>query len=203
MQLDQLAWLLSLPLLAIWPVTALLIRTRRHSGRQISPQNSCFHAGAMVFIAAAASWLALSASGSDPKILELLGGVAYLGAYCICITFLNWLVFVVSDTSMHVHLLVEIGRVEGLPLAELNRRYNKQAIIQARIPRLLELGQLRLRANRLVLGGRWVLAGAEAARLMRILLSIPPHPVQDVAAPPQPSVQMQKIDHDITEQSEE
>lgn len=202
MRLEQLAWLLSLPLLAIWPLTALLIRYRRRSGRQISPQNSCFHAGAMVFIATAVSWLVVSTNGSDPKIMELPGGIAYLAAYCICITFLNWFVFVVSDTSMHVHLMVEIGREEGMPLAELQRRYNKQTIIQARIPRLLELGQLRLRGNQLVLGGRWVLAGAEAARLMRILLSIPPHPVQEVVAPPQSSIQMQKIDHDNTEQSE-
>ncbi len=203
MRLEQLAWLLSLPLLAIWPVTALLIRNRRHSGRQISPQNSCFHAGAVVFIATAASWLALSVSGNDPKVMELLGGIAYLGAYCICVTFMNWFVFVVSDTSMHVHLMVEIGREEGMPLAELQRRYNKQAIINARIPRLLELGQLGLRGNRLVLGGRWVLAGAGAARLMRVLLSIPPHPVQDVATPPQSSIKIQTNQQEHTEQSEE
>jgi hypothetical protein len=80
---------------------------------------------------------------------------------------------------MHVHLMVEVGREDGIALSELQRRYNKRTIIQARIPRLLELGQMRLNGDRLVLGGRWVLAGAEAARLMRILLSIPPQPVQE------------------------
>jgi hypothetical protein len=75
--------------------------------------------------------------------------------------------------------LVLVGREDGIALNELQRRYNKRIIIQARIPRLLELGQLRLNGDRLVLGGRWVLAGAEAARLMRILLSIPPQPVQE------------------------
>lgn len=171
--------LLSMPLLAIWPVTALLVRFYRLAGRKVSPQAACFHSGLLVFAASVAAWLLLASRAEALSPAELLGGVAFFCAYCTCCTFLNWFVFAVSDTSMHVHLMVEIGREDGIALSELQRRYNKQTIIGARIPRLLELGQLKLRGDRLVLGGRWVLAGAEAARLMRILLSIPPQPVQE------------------------
>jgi hypothetical protein len=162
--LHQIVALL-IPVLAIWPLTALLVRFYRYTGRRVSPQAACFHAGIFVFGASVASWLFLASRAGVLNAGELLGGFAYFSAYCICCTFLNWFVFAVSDTSMHVHLMVEVGREDG--------------IIQARIPRLLELGQMRLNGDRLVLGGRWVLAGAEAARLMRILLSIPPQPVQE------------------------
>lgn len=176
--LHQIA-VLSIPLLAIWPVTAFLVRLYRHTGRHVSPQAACFHAGILVFVASLAAWLFLASRAETLNAGELLGGLAYFSSCCTCCTFLNWFVFAVSDTSMHVHLMVEVGREDGIALDKLQRRYNKQAIIQARIPRLLELGQMRLCGDRLVLGGRWVLAGAEAARLMRILLSIPPHPIQE------------------------
>lgn len=179
MPLLQQIFVLSIPLLAIWPVTALLVRLYRHTTRRVSPQAVCLHAGILVFGTTVTAWLLLASRADILNAGELLGGIAYFSAYCTCCTFLNWFVFAVSDTSMHVHLMVEIGRKDGIALSELQRRYNKQTIIQARIPRLLELGQIKLSANRLVLGGIWVLAGAEAARLMRILLSIPPQPVQE------------------------
>jgi hypothetical protein len=176
--LHQIVALL-IPVVAIWPLTSLLVRFNRYTGRRVSPQAACFHAGILAFGAGVATWLFLASRAGTLNAGELLGGLAYFFAYCTCCTFLNWFVFAVSDTSMHVHLMVEVGREDGIALNELQRRYNKRIIIQARIPRLLELGQLRLNGDRLVLGGRWVLAGAEAARLMRILLSIPPQPVQE------------------------
>lgn len=171
--------LLSLPVAAIWPATATIIRLNRFAKRNISPQKACYQAGVLVSLASLALWLSLSFSQPSPSPLETAGGIAFLAVYCFCCTFLNWFIFTVTETSMHTHLLVEIGREDGIALSELQRRYNKTTIIAARVERLIEIGQLRLREGRLILGGRWVLVGAEGARLLRILLSIPPQPVQE------------------------
>lgn len=179
MPLLQQIILLSIPLLLIWPLTAGLVRFYRSTRREVSPQGSCFHAGVLVFLVSVGTLFWFSAAGREIDIAEMLGGIAYLGAYCGCCVFLNWFIFTVTETSMHTHLMVEVGREDGIALSELQRRYNKQAIIRARIPRLIELGQLKLRKGRLVLGGNWVLAGAEVCRYLRILLSIPPRPVQE------------------------
>lgn len=179
MGLFQLIGLLSFPVLAIWPATAAIVHFHRLGSRTISPQKACYQAGLLIVFASMAWWLYVSLNQSAPDPIDVLGGIAYLAVYCFCCTFLNWFIFTVTETSMHTHLLVEIGREDGIPLSELQRRYNKSTIIAARVERLLEIGQLRLAGNRLVLGGRWVLIGAEGARLLRILLSIPPQPVQE------------------------
>ena len=99
--------------------------------------------------------------------------------YAFCVNFLNWFVFTLTETSMHIHLLVEIGLHEPVSLRDLNQRYNKQNIIRARIPRLVELGQLRLENGRLTVVGSWVLQAAKACRLLRRILGIPVQPEQE------------------------
>lgn len=179
MPLMHLIGLLSLPVVAIWPATATIIHLHRFAKSRFSPQKGCLQAGVLVSLASLVLWLSLSLSRQSPDLAETLSGIAYLAIYCFCCSFLNWFIFTVTETSMHTHLLVEIGRDDGIALSELQRRYNKSTIIAARIDRLLEIGQLRLRNGHLILGGSWVLAGAEGARLLRVLLSIPPQPVQE------------------------
>jgi hypothetical protein len=180
MTVFQLLGLLCLPVLAVWPVTATIVRYHRLADSSISPQKACYQAGLLVTFASLTWWIYISLKQPTTDSVETLAGVAYLLVYCFCCSSINWFIFAVTEASMHTHLLVEIGCNDGLTLTELHRRYNKSKIISVRISRLIEIGQLRLTgSNQLILGGRWVLVGAEIARLLRILLSIPPQPVQE------------------------
>ena len=178
-------WILLLALavapLSTWLATAAINWTVRAAGRSPLPQLACFVAGFATMAALVVLVLVLRPTGSAPR--ELLAGVLFVAAYGFCVNFLNWFVFTVTETSMHAHLLVEIGHEGEIARAELDRRYNKTTIIAARIPRLLELGQLRLEGGRLYLAGSWVLRSALALRVLRRLLGIPPTPPQETAAP--------------------
>jgi hypothetical protein len=172
---------LSIAPLVVWLGTAAINWTARGVGRSPSPQMACFGAGFATMGGLVVLFLALQPTGGDRR--ELVAGLVFTAAYGFCVNFLNWFVFTVTETSMHAHLLVEIGREPEIARAELDRRYNKTAIIAARVPRLIELGQLRLEAGRLYLKGSWVLTSALALRLLRRLLGIPPTPPQDDTAP--------------------
>ena len=167
--------------LSTWLATAAINWTARAAGRSPLPQVACFIAGFANMAALVVLVLVLRPTGSAPR--ELLAGVLFTAAYGFCVNFLNWFVFTVTETSMHAHLLVEIGHAREITRAELEQRYNKTTIVAARIPRLLELGQLRLEGGRLYLAGSWVLRSALALRVLRRLLGIPPTPPQETAAP--------------------
>lgn len=190
MTAEQLLVFLCFPVLAIWPATATIVHFHRLTGIGISPQKACYQAGLLISFLSLAWWIYVSWKQPTHDPVETLAGVAYLVIYCFCCGSINWFIFAVSEASMHTHLLVEISREDGLTLTELHRRYNKSKIISVRVSRLIEIGQLRLTGNnRLILGGRWVLVGAEIARLLRILLSIPPQPIQDKESLQSPTLQ--------------
>ena len=183
--MNRAMWILLIALalapLSTWLGTAATNWTARAVGRSPLPQLACFVAGFANVGALVVLVLVLRPAGSAPR--ELLAGVLFIAAYGFCVNFLNWFVFTVTETSMHAHLLVEIGHEGEITRAELDRKYNKTTIIAARIPRLLELGQLRLEGGRLYLAGSWVLESALALRVLRRLLGIPPRPPQEHAAP--------------------
>ncbi len=112
--------------------------------------------------------------GSDA--FQLVCGLALFLIYLNCCVFLNWFVFTLTDVSMHIQLLMQIERQGTLTPESLVTRYNKNAILGNRIPRLLELGQLREENGRLFLHGKSVLLGAAVARIARRILGIPLHP---------------------------
>lgn len=175
----EMCWLLIALPVCVFLATACVTRAARVTGVGLSPQGACFLAGGLVGAAATATVLIWISRAPNAGVMELAAGLLYMFIYCFCVNFLNWFVFTLTETSMHVHLLVEISQEDGIDLQVLRTKYNKQSIIQARIPRLTELGQLRLEEGRLYLGGSWVLKGAMMCRMLRILLKIPPRPEQE------------------------
>jgi hypothetical protein len=174
-----MCWFLIAVPLCVFFATAVITRAARTTGILVSPQGACFLAGGLIGAVATAIILIWNSREHDVGLMELAAGLLYMFIFCFCVNFLNWFVFTLTETSMHVHLVVEVSQEEGIELHELQKRYNKQSIIQARIPRLIELGQLRIEGGRLYLGGSWVLRGAMMCRMLRILLNIPPRPEQE------------------------
>jgi hypothetical protein len=164
---------------AAWLLTALMIRLARALRPSLSAQNACFLSGLIVGLAATTLTVVWLVGEGVTAAGEIASGILFMLGYAFCVNFLNWFVFTLTETSMHIHLLVEIGLHEPVSLRDLNQRYNKQNIIRARIPRLVELGQLRLENGRLTVVGSWVLQAAKACRLLRRILGIPVQPEQE------------------------
>jgi hypothetical protein len=107
---------------------------------------------------------------------DLICGVVFMLIYINGVVFLNWFIFTLTDVSMHIQLLMQIHRHGSITTADLVERYNKNTILTNRIPRLLELGQLRMTDGLLFVGGRSVLFGAAVCALLRRILGIPVRP---------------------------
>ena len=109
--MNRAMWILLIALalapLSTWLGTAAINWTSRAAGRSPLPQVACFIAGFANMAALVVLVLGLRPTGSAPR--ELLAGVLFTAAYGFCVNFLNWFVFTVTETSMHAHLLVEIG----------------------------------------------------------------------------------------------
>jgi len=106
----------------------------------------------------------------------MLCGLVLLTIYVNCIGFLNWFIFTLTDVSMHIQLMMQIHSQGSISTEQLVERYNKNTILKNRIPRLLELRQLRLEGGRLFLRGHSVLFGARVCRILRRVLGIPERP---------------------------
>lgn len=107
---------------------------------------------------------------------QMLCGLALVAVYVAGVTIVNWFVFMLNDASMHVRLLMQISEAGAVSPAELIGRYNKNAIMSNRIPRLVALGQLRLESGRLFPAGNSALLAARVCVWLRKILGIPLRP---------------------------
>ena len=103
-------------------------------------------------------------------------GLIFAVLFDLCVIFFNWFVFAVSDASMHIRILMTIDRLGAATASQIRQRYNKNAIIAYRLPRLIALGQLRVEEGRLMINSRSVLAFAAVLRSIRRILGIPVRP---------------------------
>jgi hypothetical protein len=108
--------------------------------------------------------------------VPMLCGLAFIIIYLNCLVFLNWFLFTLTDVSMHIQLLLQVHRAGSITPEHLIARYNKDTIVHNRIPRLLELGQLRMQDGKLYVSGRSVMFGASVCVGLRRILGIPVRP---------------------------
>jgi hypothetical protein len=164
-----LVGILLLPMLTI----AFNLRDKLQ-GKDISSHRSSVTATRAVNVIVLVALLARAATHSFSAIClpEFIYAALMINAAAFCI----WVVFAMTDTSMHIHTLTEFYRAKDLSKAELLARYNKDTIVQARIGRLLTLGQLRRQDGKLRIGGRTVLLGADMCKVFRFVLGIPVRP---------------------------
>jgi hypothetical protein len=78
-----------------------------------------------------------------------------------------------GETARRVRLAIELHRApQGLTRAELLVRYGAREIIDRRLARLLESGQIRERQSHYVLGNRSVLVMARIVALFKLVLNM-------------------------------
>jgi hypothetical protein len=140
------------------------------------PHKTPFQGGAIVAAVWGGVWMLACARVFGRDSLEMGFSFAFGAIYFACTVFLNWFIFTITDVSMHIQLLMQISERGRISVADLQHRYNKGTIVRNRIPRLLELGQLRCVDGRLRVGGRGVLFGALCCAMLRGLLGLPIRP---------------------------
>jgi len=82
----------------------------------------------------------------------------------------------IAETSLHMHLLLELRWGGGADLAELLDRYSADRMIAARLERLAAIGQISIVDGRCALGDRSALRLARAIDLWRTMLGLPTRP---------------------------
>ena len=116
---------------------------------------------------------------------ELNGGL-FAEACCIMYVLLTYnalgfcyfCVLNVSETSLHVHILMDLLLSGHLRGDELSTRYNVSAMIHARVERMIELGQLRNQSGRFVVNNRGLLIVGRIIHVWRRVLNLPLTPDQ-------------------------
>lgn len=103
----------------------------------------------------------------------------YIVIVYLMIGFLYMTVINLSDTSLHIHILMEIARCGGLNLSSLEQEYNKDSMTDSKIDRLISLGLLRSEDDQLYSGNKGYLYYAYLIDFWRSLMGMPTKPKSD------------------------
>jgi hypothetical protein len=94
----------------------------------------------------------------------------------------------IAETSLHMHLLLELSWHGDRPVADLLERYSAERMVATRLERLASLGQLRIADGRCYTANRSTLRLASVIDAWRLILGLPTVPPSDaleVQAPTQ------------------
>jgi hypothetical protein len=175
-----MAWLGPLLLLlAASPIVmciahAAAFRVLDRAGAKPTAHSSAIVALLCAFLAVGATAWYLGVSGC---------GFVYVGAVYAGMAILYVDVVNIAETSLHMHLLLELAWTGGMNLAELLDRYSAERMISARLERLESIGQVRVDDGRCYLANRSTLYFSSAIDAWRMVLGLPTTP-PDVASEP-------------------
>jgi hypothetical protein len=156
----------------IFAAHAVAYRALEWAGTKPTAHSSAFIAliGAFVPVSVAA-WLlgafTLGGSGASLCALAYVAGV-YGALGILYIDVVN-----IAETSLHMHLLLELAWSGSVPEAEVLDRYSPDRMIAARLERLTSIGQLRVVNGRCYIANRSALYLAGALDAWRIVIGIP------------------------------
>jgi len=161
-----------LVLLAAAPVVifvthAAAFRALRAAGARPTAHSSAAVALACAFAAVAAAAWTVGATAC---------GFLYTTIVFAAIGILYIDVVNIAETSLHMHLLLELRWSGGADLAEVLDRYSADRMIAARIDRLTSIGQICVVDGRCSVGNRSALQLARAIDLWRTILGLPTSP---------------------------
>jgi hypothetical protein len=132
------------------------------TGRRPTAHTSALGAIALWFVVTMTSaivvvWHATGAPAS------MICSIAYVAATYVVLAILYIDVVNIAETSLHMHLLLEVMWSEEPSLTWLVERYGAERMIGERLERLTALGQVR------AAGGRFYLANRSTLRLNRLI----------------------------------
>jgi hypothetical protein len=154
----------------------LSYRLMRAAGRRPTAHTSAFAAiagcGAVLLAAIGVlTWSTLAASWSTTACLLAYVLATYGALAVLYVDIVN-----IAETSLHMHLLLEIAWSEQPSLERLVARYSPGRMVGERLDRLTALGQVRLVDGRYHLANRSALRLAQAIDRWRMVLGLPTSP---------------------------
>jgi hypothetical protein len=82
----------------------------------------------------------------------------------------------IAETSLHMHMLLELAWSGGTSVAEMVERYSAERMIATRLERLTSLGQVRVEQGRYRIADRSTLRVARLVDAWRMVLGLPTAP---------------------------
>jgi hypothetical protein len=155
---------------------AIAFRAMGRIGAAPSAHSSAFVALAAAFVAVFLVAWQLGAFDTSQGLATALCGVAYVAFVYGALAILYIDVVNIAETSLHMHLLLELAWTGGVPMADLLERYSADRMIAARLERLTSLGQVRVTGDRCYVGNRSTLRVAGAIDAWRVVLGLPTTP---------------------------
>ena len=159
-------------LLAVTPPAMFVAHAVAYRVMSWSGARPTAHSSAFVALAAALVPVAIATWQIDASWCALGYVAVVFGALSILyIDVVN-----IAETSLHMHLLLELAWAGGVPLAELLDRYSADRMIAARLERLTSIGQVRVTDGRCYIANRSALYLAAAIDRWRMILGLPTAP---------------------------
>jgi len=169
--------ILALSPVGIYLLQAILTRVLAFIGcRAVPPQLLSF--GAVMLGNVPVLWLAW-VSGVRPlagTISDMASGIVYVLLTYQAIGFCYFHLLNATETSLSIHILMEMLSEGSISVEKLRRNYSPKEIIEARIDRMVSLGQMEERNGRFVLGNRTILWSGKMIDLWRMILGLPLNP---------------------------
>lgn len=162
--------------LGICIVHAVLTRVLRFIGRSIAPQLVVLTAILLGNIPIV--WLAFNLVFREfaGNFSDIACGITYVVLTYNALGFCYFCVLNLSEGSLHVHILMDLLLSGRMQKDELDARYDVNTMINARVERMIALGQLRGQNGLFVVNNRGLLTVGRVLHIWRKLLKLPLSP---------------------------
>ena len=175
-------------LLAVSPIVmfvahAIVYRALDRAGARPSAHSSALIALLGTFVAVGAVAWRLGVFDPSQDVPTVLCTVAYLAAVYGALGILYIDVVNIAETSLHMHLLLELAWSVGLPVDDLLERYSADRMIAARLERLTSIGQVRITDGRCHIASRSSVYLASGLDAWRVVLGLPTSPPEAADEP--------------------
>jgi hypothetical protein len=174
--LGALLLLLIVSPLIMFVAHAIAFRTLNRAGVGATAHSSAFIALLVAFLPVCGMAWRFGVFDTSQDVTASLCAFAYMAVVYGALAVLYLDVVNIAETSLHMHLLLELAWNRATPIADLLERYSADRMIAARLERLTSLGQVRIADGRCYVGNRSTLYLAGAIDAWRVVLGLPTTP---------------------------
>jgi hypothetical protein len=163
--------------LAICVSHAVLTRLFAAIGRSVAPQIVVL--GTVILGNIPMMWFAWSVVFRKfaGDLVAIACGVALVSCTYNALGFCYFCLLNLSETSLHVHILMELLLFGPVRAEDLAIRYGVNDMMNARVERMIALGQIRSQNGLFVVNSRGLLSVGRIIHLWRRLLALPLRPI--------------------------
>jgi hypothetical protein len=156
---------------------AFAYRAMRAAGRRPTAHTSAFAAIGAWFVVTLVG-AGMMVAGTGASFWSLACGAVYVCATYVALAILYVDAVNIAETSLHMHVLLEVAWSERPSLARLIDRYGAERMIAERLARLGALGQVNELAGRFRVANRSTLRLNRALDAWRTVIGLPTSPEQ-------------------------